>query len=114
MHVASHSFSPVLDGRVRELEVGLLYDPRRRLEVALCRAWRDAFSTRDPTIRVRFNRPYLGISDGLARWLRTEFAPSRYAGVELEVNQTLIDEPSRLRRVRRTLADALRDALDVI
>ena len=37
IHISSHSFTPVLDGRVRSADVGLLYDPGRRGEArAVC------------------------------------------------------------------------------
>ena len=39
IHIASHSFTPVLDGAVRNADIGLLYDPARRGEVELCRRW---------------------------------------------------------------------------
>jgi predicted N-formylglutamate amidohydrolase len=40
IHISSHSFTPVLDGIVRVADVGLLYDPIRRGEVALCARWK--------------------------------------------------------------------------
>ena len=39
LHISSHSFTPVLDGKVRETEIGLLYDPDRRPERSICDAW---------------------------------------------------------------------------
>ena len=36
IHVASHSFTAVLDGVVRNADIGLLYDPARSGEVELC------------------------------------------------------------------------------
>ena len=35
IHLASHSFTPMLDGQARTADVGLLYDPSRRGEVML-------------------------------------------------------------------------------
>jgi predicted N-formylglutamate amidohydrolase len=35
IHVSSHSFTPVLDGQVRNADVGLLYDPARPGEAAV-------------------------------------------------------------------------------
>ena len=40
IHVSSHSFTPVLDGKMRRADVGLLYDPRRRGEAELVRRWK--------------------------------------------------------------------------
>jgi predicted N-formylglutamate amidohydrolase len=112
VHVSSHSFTPVLDGTVRAVDVGLLYDPSRRRERAIAVAWRRAIRERDPSLRVRRNRPYRGVSDGLATALRRRHCGRDYAGVELEVNQALVTgPPARWRRVRRTVTEALAAAL---
>lgn len=89
LHIGVHSFTPVLHGLARNADVGLLYDPARRREKALCRRWRDAIRSRRPDLRVRFNYPYRGSTDGLTTTLRRTFTASRYLGVELEVNTAL-------------------------
>lgn len=110
LHVAVHSFTPVLDGRPRGADVGLLYDPRRPLEVAACRAWQAAMR-RDAGAgtRVRRNYPYRGVSDGLTRHLRTHFAPSVYAGIEIELNQDVL-RPRPRASLLDLLASGLREA----
>src|SRR5207253_8407517 len=75
IHVGSHSFTPVLDGRMRTADIGLLYDPKRRGEVRLSGQWRDALRRRAPQWNLRRNYPYAGASDGLMRELRRRFAP---------------------------------------
>src|SRR5690606_1376771 len=70
VHVAVHSFTPVLDGERRDADVGLLYDPRRAGEAALAPAWAAALRAGEPRLRVRRNYPYLGTSDGLTTSLR--------------------------------------------
>src|SRR5580704_17785578 len=40
IHFSMHTFTPLLDGQVRNADVGLLYDPRRSDEVAICAALR--------------------------------------------------------------------------
>lgn len=87
IHLASHSFTPVLDGVVRNADVGLLYDPSRSGEVALCRAWQTHLQRLRPDLKVRRNYPYAGRSDGLTAYLRRRFPPDAYVGVELEINQ---------------------------
>ena len=115
VQVASHSFVPVLDGVVRELDVGLLYDPGRPLERTLARDWRRTLLAREPRLRVRFNQPYRGTSDGVTRWVRQSFPDPRYAGIELELNQALLEQTaSRLRRLRRALAESLAESLQRI
>jgi predicted N-formylglutamate amidohydrolase len=86
LHIACHSFTPVLDGQVRSMDVGLLYDPIRKDERRFCDVWKTDLATRAPALRVRRNAPYKGASDGLATYLRTLF-PKGYLGIELELNQ---------------------------
>jgi predicted N-formylglutamate amidohydrolase len=86
MHVAVHSFTPVLNGEVRTLDIGLLYDPSRSVEKRWAERWRQELLTLAPDLEVRMNRPYLGKADGLPTHLR-RLHRSGYAGIELEVNQ---------------------------
>ena len=87
LHLAIHSFTPVLDGKVREVDVGLLYDPGRALERRICRAVQRELARALPRLRVRRNWPYRGTSDGLTTHLRRRFEAGAYAGIELELNQ---------------------------
>src|SRR5690606_17137901 len=80
---------PKLHGKVRQTEIGLLYDPQRAREKRFCQAWRKSLIAHSPDLRVRKNYPYLGTSDGFTTYLRTKFTDSQYAGIELEVNQKL-------------------------
>jgi len=90
LHVAVHSFTPVLDGQVRDADIGLLYDPRRPAERAIARRWKAILEELDPSLRVRFNYPYHGAADGLPTWLRKRFPDARYAGYEFELNQAVL------------------------
>jgi len=92
VHIAVHSFTPVLDGEVRNADVTFLYDSRRRREAALCRRWAGLLRDLDPALRLRFNYPYLGRSDGVQSALRKRYPETRYLGVELEVNQALVGD----------------------
>lgn len=87
VHVSVHSFTPELNGIMRQADVGLLYDPRRPDERRICLAWQEALRSRRRELCVRRNYPYLGKSDGFTTYLRRQFAPDNYAGIELEVNQ---------------------------
>jgi len=87
VHVSVHTFTPVLDGVERDVDVGLLFDPVRHLETELIEAWRTRILAGDAGIRVRRNDPYLGTDDGLTTTLRTIHPADRYAGIEIEVNQ---------------------------
>ncbi len=107
VHVAVHSFTPVLRGRRRDVDVGLLFDPRREGEVRFAEAWRDAIRAREPRLRVARNRPYRGWTDGLATALREARGDGEYVGVELELNQGLVRDRRRWSRVVKGVAEAL-------
>jgi predicted N-formylglutamate amidohydrolase len=95
VHVAVHTFTDVLNGEVRNADIGLLYDPARPSELALCKRWERILRELDPALRLRRNYPYRGNADGLPTWLRRKFPDRYYAGVELEVNQALLASPRR-------------------
>lgn len=112
VHIASHSFTPVLGGDVRNADVGLLYDPRRRGEADLCRRWQAGIEMLAPDLTVRRNYPYRGRSDGMTAWLRRRFPADAYVGIELEVNQKHVQRGGpRWRALRRRVIDALQQAL---
>jgi predicted N-formylglutamate amidohydrolase len=87
IHISSHSFTPELNGEVRNADIGLLYDPSRCGEVELCCRWQAALASCAPEFRVRRNYPYTGKSDGFTSYLRRRFAAEAYIGIELEINQ---------------------------
>lgn len=115
IHISSHSFTPVLEGVTRNADVGLLYDPARPGEAALCRAWQAAIAARQPGLRVRRNYPYTGKSDGLTAWLRRRFSGDAYLGIELEINQAIVFGGGvRWRRLRAELIASLEQALAAV
>ncbi|CAE6689171.1 N-formylglutamate amidohydrolase [Candidatus Nitrotoga fabula] len=87
IHIASHSFTPQLDGEIRNADIGLLYDPQRPEEKAICLRWQEALTAGSQNFRVRRNYPYIGNSDCLCSYLRRRFTPGEYVGIELEINQ---------------------------
>lgn len=87
LHISIHSFTPELNGETRQTDIGLLYDPKRKLEQEFCRNWKASLAQQNDQLLVRFNYPYLGISDGFTTYLRRKFTEKQYHGVELEVNQ---------------------------
>ncbi|MBC7434884.1 MAG: N-formylglutamate amidohydrolase [Bdellovibrionales bacterium] len=90
VHIASHSFTPELNGVVRNADIGWLYDPRRTPEQAFCMQWMAAFKPLSPGLRLRRNYPYPGQGDGLTALLRRQHGPNDYLGMELEVNQRFV------------------------
>lgn len=95
VHVSCHSFTNTLSGRVRHADIGLLYDPARGGESALCAYWKSALKAAAPHLAVRRNFPYEGRYDGLTSSLRKKFSATAYLGIELELNQKNIPVPAR-------------------
>lgn len=109
LHLSVHSFAPVVGGKARNADVGLLYDPRRPREVAFAARLRLLLEAHG--LRVRMNYPYLGTSDGFVSWFRKHFQPARYAGLEVELNQRLLASPATSRRLQGVVTECVRLAL---
>ena len=112
VHLSAHSFTPVLNGQVRNADIGLLYDPARPGEVALARHLQTALKTAAKDLRVRRNYPYTGTSDGFTAYLRKRFPAPDYLGIELEINQAQVScERKAWRDLRVNLIAALLEIL---
>lgn len=96
LHLSVHSFTPVLNGKVRRPDIALLYDPRRKNEKAFADMW-IATLTRESTelgvsVRIGRNDPYRGTADGCTTAMRRLFSSDRYTGFEIEINQRLLTQ----------------------
>lgn len=112
IHISSHSFTPELDGNIRNADIGLLYDPSRAKERKLCLHWQKALSQALPKVRVRRNYPYTGTSDGMCTFLRKYFSGDYYLGIELEVNQKyVVQDGADWQRLRSGIVESLMQAL---
>ena len=87
IHLSIHTFTPNLNGSIRNMDIGLLYDPSHPREKSFCKSWKHSLLDQNSDIRVAMNRPYKGSSDGFTTTLRKKFGTT-YLGIELEVNQT--------------------------
>ncbi len=112
VHVSSHSFVPVLDGERRRADLALLYDPSRRSEKAFSREWLAAMKQQCLELALRRNSPYRGDADGLTTALRRRYPANRYMGIEVEMNQRLI-ETGQFDSAVRVLIESLRSVLQV-
>lgn len=112
LHLGVHTFTPELNGVERKADIGLLYDPNRKLERAFCDAWDEQFATAVPELRIRRNYPYRGAADGFTTFLRRQFPATRYLGIELEVNQALVGTTKPRRRMVTGVADSMACLLD--
>lgn len=87
LHIAIHSFTPVLRGVERRADVGVLYDPDRPHETAVAKALRLQLQAQLAGLRVFLNSPYRGNTDGLSRVLRAEHKDLALRSISIELNQ---------------------------
>ncbi len=85
-HITVHSFTPELNGHVRNADITFLYDYRRKSEATLAKYWQALLQQKLP-VRVRRNYPYRGHTDGLESALRKHWQEKDYVGLCVEVNQ---------------------------
>ncbi len=89
VHLSIHSFTAHFNREERNAEIGILYDPSRDSEKEFARRFKRAIMRSAPTMKVRYNYPYLGKADGFTTHLRKSF-PKKYSGIELEVRNDVI------------------------
>jgi predicted N-formylglutamate amidohydrolase len=87
-HLSIHSFTATLNQKERNCDIGLLYDPTHLLEAQFCHSLKQQLIKINPALKLRFNYPYLGKSDGFTSFLRKNFL-TNYIGIEIEVNQNI-------------------------
>jgi predicted N-formylglutamate amidohydrolase len=108
LHISMHSFTPVLDGVVRPNDIGILYDPGRHREKAWAIRLANTMRAVQPNLSVRMNFPYRGLSDSHTTALRRRFSKDVYLGIELEINQRLLEDDQGRTRVGKLLRDAFK------
>lgn len=108
LHLSTHSFTPLWKECQRHADLGLLYDPKRLSEATLARGWREQLRQQDRRLKVRMNYPYRGSSDGFTTALRKQFAGKDYLGIEIEVNQSLIEDKKRFNALINLLSETLK------
>jgi predicted N-formylglutamate amidohydrolase len=112
-HLSIHSFTPAMNGQIRNADVAVLYDPRRPLETALADRWLKRIDEHFPGLRLRRNYPYRGTSDGFTTHLRRIHPPAKYLGLELEVNQQFpLASRAEWSRLRQAIVLATQHLLD--
>ncbi len=114
LHLSIHSFTPVLDGVVRNAGIGLLYDHARHGEKEVARIWRGLLLQQTPTYRVRMNYPYHGNTDGFTTSLRKQYSEHDYLGFEIESNQALLETSLSRAEVANALALSLQELLQLL
>jgi predicted N-formylglutamate amidohydrolase len=98
--ISMHSFTPVWNGSVRSMDVGVLFDESEELGIQL------AESLRKEDLFVACNQPYTG-KGGLMFSVEEKGKRHHCAHLELEINQALICTPERQRYVAAKIHKAL-------
>ena len=107
-HISVHTFTPVLNNQIRNTDIGILYDPKRKNEKDFAVSFKNELLSKDKNLRIRFNYPYLGISDGFTSYLRKKLPQRNYIGIELEVNQKyVINNKTKWEKLIQNLAAIL-------
>lgn len=111
LHLSVHTFTPKLNGSLRDADIGLLFDPGRKSEKAFCEIWKSILE-KECDLNIKYNTPYPGVMDGFSTYLRTQFSPVQYAGLEVEVNQKfpVSDNSDRWRQIQDLVGSTLKDA----
>ncbi|MCL2073141.1 MAG: N-formylglutamate amidohydrolase [Marinilabiliaceae bacterium] len=84
-HISVHAFAPEVDGKIRNCDIGILFDPRHSIERYMALFWRRTLKNIFPKLKIRYNYPFLGKPDGHVAPLRKQFG-QKYVGFELELN----------------------------
>jgi len=106
LHLSVHSFTPVWKGESRNADIGLLYDPSKAREKDFCKNFKQQLLLQSPSLKIRYNYPYLGIADGFTTYLRERF-PKNYSGIELEVNQKFASQNKMEPGLKTSIFNAL-------
>jgi predicted N-formylglutamate amidohydrolase len=110
LHLAIHSFTPVLHGKKRNTHIGLLYDPSRTHEKTWVNILQSHFKSTLAALLCKKNNPYKGTSDGLTTYLRSQFTNKCYSGIEIEINQALMKNPNTWKKNQNKMVEALFEA----
>jgi len=112
VHLSVHSFTPVLNGKTRTVDIGLLYDPTRLLEKDFCSRLARSLLRGNPPVKARRNYPYCGRADGLTTYLRKQLSSAEYLGIEIEINQKFpLGSSAGWNSLQNNLIAALRETL---
>jgi predicted N-formylglutamate amidohydrolase len=86
-----HTFVPILQGKRRTTDIGLLFRRGKRGEEEVAQDLRQNLKALAPGCRTHFNRPYRGHTDCLFNDVMDDFAKERnLKGLFLEVNQAYL------------------------
>ena len=93
LHIGVHSFTRNFEGKIRDADIGILYDPSSSEEKKFSQEW--IAELRKSNFKVKANYPYKGSSDGHTTELRSAFPSHKYIGIELEVCNDILSGERR-------------------
>jgi predicted N-formylglutamate amidohydrolase len=96
-----HSFTPILDGKERLFDLGILFDRYDDLAQEIGQR------LQQQGYRVRYNEPYSGY-DGLIFSARSHGERHELVYLELEINNSLINHAQKAAQMGRRLSEVLR------
>lgn len=111
LHLSIHTFTPILSGKMRKVDIGILFDPERGTEQTFSERLKSQLQNNPPDTVISFNEPYKGIDDGFATYLRTQYPDGQYLGIEIEVNQKFVGTES-WSVIKDGFAESVRAVLD--
>lgn len=103
--VTVHSFTPIFQGKVRKVELGVLHDNDSRFADLLL-----SIATKHTTLIVERNQPY-GPSDDVTHTLQKHALPRNLANVMLEVKNELLLEAASIEAIGDSLSLMLTEAI---
>ncbi len=114
LHFAIHSFTPVLNGKRRNADIGILFDPKSSFEAMVAAELKSQLNQLAPALKIRMNYPYKGTSDGLTKILRKNFGTNNYSGIEIEMNQKFFsaEKLKKIPSLAKLLASAILNTKD--
>lgn len=104
--VTVHSFTPVFNGQVREVELGLLHDS----DSDLAHAMMQAAKAHGIDLDTRLNAPY-DATDGVTHTLREHGVARGLPNLMIEVSNALLRDAEGVARIAAILTPLLRDAI---
>ena len=108
--ISVHSFTPVLNGKRRETELGVLYRPFVNTESDLASALVTHLKNFS-NFKIHHNRPYQGHTDCFLNELFREFKNPQFTGVMFELNYGLLSSKKSWDELQWALATAVKAVL---
>lgn len=105
-HISIHTFHVLGKNEVSGVDISLLYDPKKVLEHRTAVLLKKELLKHNANLKIRFNFPVTGATDGLPPYLRKTF-PETYAGIELLLNQKWQADGAFPKDLKQAIAEAV-------